>query len=207
MPQSPAADRARPAALRAPRRRGAAAAFAAGRIAGIAAAVALFTVAADAVPESRTVTTAEAVLKILLGTGLVVLAASKLPLRPGARPAKGGELPQWMGSLDTMPPGQAPLLGFAVSVANPKELAFALSAGLAVGEAALPFGAASLTVLAFAVAASGSVLLPLLLNSVAPRAFGPVPAARFPPPPTAAPPGTARSAPPPPEPPPDPRRS
>lgn len=97
-------------------------------------------------------------LRLALGLGLAALALRSL-VRPAPREAP---LPGWLAALETATPAAALRLGALVTVANPKELAFLLAAGLAIG-ADMPGPLATLGLsAAFAVLAGAGVALPVL---------------------------------------------
>jgi Sap, sulfolipid-1-addressing protein len=68
-----------------------------------------------------------AILRILLGVALLGLAVVKWRKRPET--SEDAELPKWMSSVERRSPRGAAGLGFVLSVANPKELAFSVGAG------------------------------------------------------------------------------
>lgn len=105
------------------------------RILAFAALTAAFAWASDLVDDAAGSTTPVAVLRLVVGAALVVGAVVKWHRRPRADAEP--KLPGWMRSIDGMGPGAAFRLGLVLTVANPKELAFAAGAGLTVGGAML----------------------------------------------------------------------
>lgn len=119
--------------LAAPAGLGGGALFALGRVVTLGLLVLLLSFVTDAVDDSAGSTAPAAVLRILLGLVLVVVAIRKWLRRPrGDAPES---LPGWMRAIDTMGAGAALRLGAIVTIANPKELAMAAGAGLTLGGA------------------------------------------------------------------------
>ena len=86
------------------------------------------------------------VLRVVLGAGLLLLAAKQWSKRPrkGEEPTQ----PPWMASVETATPGRTLVLGLALAGANPKNLALTLAASASISRAGLdPTG----TVIALAV--------------------------------------------------------
>jgi hypothetical protein len=109
--------------------------YALGRLGGVA----LTAVAASLLAEVITIESGSsrvsAVLRIVLGVTLMVFAVVKWVRRSSS----GDDVPGWMSSVEGRTPLGAARLGFVLSVANPKELAFTIGAGLnAYEEAAEP---------------------------------------------------------------------
>ena len=107
-----------------------------------------------------------AILRILLGVALLGLAVVKWRKRPET--SEDAELPKWMSSVERRSPSGAAGLGFVLSVANPKELAFSVGAGLTIGAAALPPGPTVGLALGYTVIACLSVIAPTLAFVVNP---------------------------------------
>ena len=128
--------------------------FAAGWVAGLVAVstvvVLLLGGAADDDSESSTIVS---VLRLAVGTALLVMAARQWSKRP--RNEEHPESPSWMASIERSTPRKALLLGLALSGANPKNLALTLAASASIARAGLD---AAGTVIALAVfVAVGSV--------------------------------------------------
>lgn len=83
----------------------------------------------------REATVLGAVLKIVLGATLLVLAFRKWEGRPQA--GEPGKLPGWVESLEQASPPTAFGIGAAFSSLNPKNVAFTLATVLAIAEAGL----------------------------------------------------------------------
>ena len=107
-----------------------------------------------------------AILRILLGVALLGLAVVKWRSRPET--SEDVELPKWMSSVERRSPRGAAGLGFVLSVANPKELAFSIGAGLTIGAAALPPGPTVGLAVGYTVIACLSVIAPTLAFVVNP---------------------------------------
>ncbi len=139
--------------------------FLLGRFVGFAVLTALFAVLSEAIDTAAGSTLPAAILRILLGAGLIVLAVRKFVKRPGtdAEP----ELPGWMRSIEGMGGGASLRLGFVLTVANPKEIAFAAGAGLTIGGAFLPIGQVFVLGAVFVVLACLSVAIPVIAVAVA----------------------------------------
>jgi hypothetical protein len=67
----------------------------------------------------------------------------------------------WMASVEGMSPTGAAGLGFLLPVANPKELALTIGAGLTIGGAALPRAATVSLALCYTVIACLTVIVPI----------------------------------------------
>lgn len=115
---------------------------------------------AEQLPESDGSSVLVAVLRIVLGVGLMVLAIRKWSGRPTGQAE--AELPGWMASVESSSVGRAAWLGVLLSVANLKELAFGVGAGLIIGSAGLEVGATVLTVAIYAAIACLSVSVPVV---------------------------------------------
>jgi hypothetical protein len=67
----------------------------------------------------------------------------------------------WMASVEGMSPTGTAGLGFLLPVANPKELALTIGAGLTIGEAGLPPAATVSLALCYTVIACLTVIVPI----------------------------------------------
>lgn len=133
-------------------------AFLAGRLMALA----LATLAAAFLAETLQDRAGAGVTRVWLRLALGLLLAA-LALRSLLNPApKDAPLPGWLRSLETATPAAALRLGALVTLANPKELAFLVAAGLAIG-AEMPAAATLVALsLAYAVLAASGVALPVL---------------------------------------------
>ena len=97
-------------------------------------------------------------VKRALGVGLLALA-----LRNVLRRNQAAEAPGWMRGIETATPVGALRLGLLLSLANPKVLLLALSAGALAVEAGLGIGSGlAMAALLFAAAASATVAAPVV---------------------------------------------
>lgn len=95
------------------------------------------------------------VVKLLLGLGLLVLAAR----RWRSRPAEGAaaEMPGWMKSIDRFTPGRSAALGVALSAVNPKNLILTVGAAAAIAQTGASTGSQAVALVVFiAVATLGT---------------------------------------------------
>lgn len=104
-------------------------------------------------------------IKIVLGVILVGLAVKQWR----GRPKEGEEptMPGWMAAIDTFTPVKALGLGFLLSAVNPKNLAMAVAAGVAIGGGGLSTGEVVVAVVVFTVLAASTVAVPVIAYAVA----------------------------------------
>ncbi|WP_173921803.1 GAP family protein [Agromyces sp. Marseille-P2726] len=134
--------------------------FMIGWLVGIVAAVVAFTLLASILPEQGDASKpVGGTLKILLGAGLLVLAARQWRSRP--KPGEEPALPKWMAAVETMTAGRGFGLGFLLAAVNPKNLLLAASAGVVIGTGGLSVGETTLVVVVFTVIAGCSVAIPV----------------------------------------------
>jgi threonine/homoserine/homoserine lactone efflux protein len=145
--------------------------FLIGWILGIVIAVVVFALLAAVIPQSDTdqPQPVAGVIKILLGLLMLFLALKQWRGRP--HPGDEPTLPKWMSAIDTMTAGKGFGLGFLLAAVNPKNLLMAISAGVIIGSAALPAGAAAIAVVVFTLIAGSSVSVPVIGHLVAARAM------------------------------------
>jgi hypothetical protein len=136
-----------------------AAAFLAGRLATIAALTLVVALLAAQLTGTPAAAERGGWLRIALGVLVLLGAATVWRRRP--RGDAAAALPGWMRSLERATPARAAFLGLLLTAANLKEFAFVLGAGLILGAAAPPFGAALGLALGFAALACASIALPL----------------------------------------------
>ena len=72
------------------------------------------------------------------------------------------EVPKWMGTVDSMQPTQALVMGAVLSGVNPKNLTLAVGAALVIGSAALDLVAAIVVLIVFVFVASLSIGVPVI---------------------------------------------
>ncbi|MFF3064658.1 GAP family protein [Oerskovia sp. NPDC057915] len=109
-------------------------------------------------------------VRLVLGLSLMALGLTRWRPRPEGKDA---DLPGWLASIADASPSRSLVLGALVTVANPKELAFVLAAGITLGGASLGVAQEVVVVLAFVAVGGLTVLLPLLAALVAPERVGP----------------------------------
>ena len=138
---------------------------------GISAVLAVLTLAMDWV-ESSTADSSGAiagVVRIVLGGGLLFLAARKAAKRFGGKGENA--LPGWMASAESMVPGRSFVMGLLLSAANPKNLMLSAAAGVTIGAAELAGWSEFWAGVFFVAIASASVIIPVACYVVAPRAM------------------------------------
>jgi threonine/homoserine/homoserine lactone efflux protein len=145
--------------------------FLIGWILGIVIAVVVFALLAAVIPQSDTdqPQPVAGVIKILLGLLMLFLALKQWRGRP--HPGDEPTLPKWISAIDTMTAGTGFGLGFLLAAVNPKNLLMAISAGVIIGSAALPAGAAAIAMVVFTLIAGSSVSVPVIGHLVAARAM------------------------------------
>jgi threonine/homoserine/homoserine lactone efflux protein len=85
------------------------------------------------------------------------------------RPHDGEQptMPGWMTAIDTFTPLKAIGLGFLLAAVNPKNLAMAIAAGVAIGGSGLPTGPTVVAIAVFTVLAASTVAAPVIAYAVA----------------------------------------
>lgn len=91
---------------------------------------------------------------------LILIAVKAWRGRPA--PGETAPLPKWMAAIDSFSFGRALALGLLLSVPRPKNLLIAASAGVIIGGAGLPSGAAVTAVVVFVLCAVSTVLIPVV---------------------------------------------
>jgi hypothetical protein len=101
-------------------------------------------------------------LKLLLGLGLVLVAARQWR----GRPHEGDEVatPKWMGALDHFTPVKAAAAGIVLSIANPKNLLLILGGVAALAQLGLGAGDETVSWIVFTVIASIGVAVPVVIS-------------------------------------------
>lgn len=102
-----------------------------------------------------------AVTRIVLGLVLMTLALVKWLRRPSSE--EDAKIPQWMASIESSTMPRSFRLGAVLTLLNPKELAFAVGAGLAIGAGELGALEAVASVALFVILCCASVLIPIIL--------------------------------------------
>jgi threonine/homoserine/homoserine lactone efflux protein len=104
--------------------------------------------------------TVSSVLKLAIGALLVLMALKQWRSRPKA--GETGEMPKWMGAIESFTFGKALGLGFLLSGINPKNLLMCLAAGTTIGAAHLSTGDDIVVVAVFTVLAASTVAIPVI---------------------------------------------
>jgi len=101
---------------------------------------------------------------LLLGLGLLLLAAAVMQWR--SRPGADEEAlaPGWMRTIDNLTVAKAGGTGFAISALNPKNVLLTVAAAAEISAVGLPGSQQTMVFLIFLLIASGGVLAPLLLS-------------------------------------------
>jgi threonine/homoserine/homoserine lactone efflux protein len=110
----------------------------------------------DAAPESWV-----SWVKIALGVLLLLLAVKQWRGRP--REGAEAELPSWMKTIDTFPPGRAAALGVALSAINPKNLLLTVAAAEAIAGTGASGGSEAVALAVFVVLGSLGPGLPVAI--------------------------------------------
>jgi threonine/homoserine/homoserine lactone efflux protein len=98
-------------------------------------------------------------LKIVLGVGLIVLAARQWRKRPHGD--ETGELPQWMRAVDGFTASRAAAMGVALSAVNPKNLIMTVGASVAIVQTGAPAADKFAALAVFVVVGTLGVGIPL----------------------------------------------
>lgn len=137
-----------------------------GWLLGMAAVMVIIVVAVDSAEEAAggDRTTVAGIAYVVLGGLLLFLAYRSWRKRPklGEEPV----MPKWMSSISSMTAGKALGLGALLAGANPKNLAFTLSAGVAMASAGLSTAEIVVVLLVFVIIASVSVASPVIFYLV-----------------------------------------
>jgi threonine/homoserine/homoserine lactone efflux protein len=130
-------------------------------LAMVGAAVLLVGAAADASESGEPATWVNA---LLLGLGLLAVAAAVKQW--SSRPSAGEEtpVPGWMRAIDNFTIAKSGGVGFALSALNPKNVLLTVAAAAEVAEAGLPASQQVAALLGFVLVASAGVLSPLALS-------------------------------------------
>jgi hypothetical protein len=140
-------------------------AFASGWLVGLGVLSAIVLALADGADDpSSSAATGVGWVELILGLGLLALAAKKWRSRPP--PDAEVEMPRWMAGLDDVAPGRALVLGLALGGANPKNMALTIAAAASIAETGVEgadaFVAVAVYVLLGSVTVLGAVLYKLL---------------------------------------------
>jgi threonine/homoserine/homoserine lactone efflux protein len=144
-----------------------------GWIVGLIVATGLVLLLADGADDSdSTAADGAHIATLMVGLLFLALAVKQWTSRP--RPGVEPELPKWMAGIDAFSPGKCFALGAALSGVNPKNLAMAISAGVALAETGSSTGSMALGALIFVVVGSVTVAGPVLGSLAAPARVAPV---------------------------------
>jgi threonine/homoserine/homoserine lactone efflux protein len=148
--------------LLSPRAKKTSIAFLGGWLLGIVVAVTIFALLSALIPPTETGASkpVAGVIKIVLGLGLLFLSFRQWRSRPA--PGADAKLPKWMSAIDTMTAGRGLLLGFVLAAVNPKNLAMAIAAGLAIGATGASVGTQVLAIVIFTILAGSTVAIPVI---------------------------------------------
>lgn len=137
--------------------------FALGRLGGVAATAVLVSALTEVITLESGSSRISAILRIVLGVALMAFAVVKLMRRSPT----DDDVPKWMSSVEGRSPAGAAGLGFVLTVANPKELAFTVGAGLTIGGAGLPVAQTVMLAAVYSVTACLTVIVPVVAFLVA----------------------------------------
>jgi threonine/homoserine/homoserine lactone efflux protein len=148
--------------------------FLIGWVTGIVGSVVVFVLVAGSLNSDQDAPSAT-ISWIKLVLGLLLLGLAFRRWRNRSTSATEPELPAWMKAIDEVTPLKASGIGFLLSALNPKNLAMAAAAGVAIGGAELTAGQATVSVVVFVVIATSTVAVPVIAYAVAPdRMRGPL---------------------------------
>jgi threonine/homoserine/homoserine lactone efflux protein len=129
-------------------------AFIAGWLVGLAAvgAIVLFVAGGAGADDEGGSPTWVAVLKLVLGAALVLLAAREWRHRP--RGGADAALPKWMQAIDSFSPARALAMGVALSAINPKNLLLTVAAATTIAQTGISTGSELAALAVFVVIAT-----------------------------------------------------
>ena len=108
--------------------------------------------------------TASSVLRLGLGALLVVGAVRQFRGRPA--PGEAAPTPKWMDGIDSFQPGRSLGVGLVVGAVNPKNIAMAIGASVAIGAASLSGAQVGFTIALYVAVAILGVAAPLIVAVV-----------------------------------------
>lgn len=147
--------------------------FMIGWLVGLSTATAIVVLVASGADEADS-TSADGAHIVMLVIGLLFLALAAKQWKSRPAPGVEPELPKWMAGLDSFGPAKCAGLGLAFSALNPKNLAMAVSAGVALAETGASTGQTVLGAAIFVAIGSLTVAGPVLGSLVAPARMAPV---------------------------------
>lgn len=154
--------------LMSPRPRPLGLSFLTGWVAGIAISVVVFTLLAGFIPHDAQdgPQPIVGIIQLALGAMLVLLAIRQWKARPA--PGEVPPLPKWMSAIDSMKPGGALVLAFALAAINPKNMMMSVAAATTISSASMGLATTTVAIVVFVVLAVLSVLVPVVSYLVAP---------------------------------------
>lgn len=108
--------------------------------------------------------TVSSVLRIVLGVVLLVGATRQFRARPA--PGQTAASPKWMDGIESFHPGRSLLVGLVIGAVNPKNIAMAIGASVAVAAAELSTGQSVAAVAIYALVAALGVTAPFAVAVV-----------------------------------------
>jgi threonine/homoserine/homoserine lactone efflux protein len=99
-------------------------------------------------------------LKLILGLGLLLLAAKQWQARP--REPGSGEMPAWMSTLDSLSPAKAGGLAAVLAGVNPKNLLLIVAGAAAIAQTGIDAGEQAIALVIFILIASLGVMAPVV---------------------------------------------
>jgi threonine/homoserine/homoserine lactone efflux protein len=148
-------------------------AFMLGWLVGLSVATGVVLLLADGADDADSATADGAHIATLV-VGLLFLALAVKQWKSRPRAGVEPELPKWMAGIDGFAPGKCFALGALLSGLNPKNLAMAVSAGVALAETGSSSGQVALGALIFILIGSVTVAGPVLGSLVAPSRTAPL---------------------------------
>jgi threonine/homoserine/homoserine lactone efflux protein len=146
-------------------------AFMLGWLVGLSAATGIVLLLANGSDEAGS-TTADGAHFVTLVVGLLFLALAGLQWRRRPEGHEPPELPAWMAGIDGFGAPKCFALGALLSGVNPKNLALAVSAGVALAETGSTGGATALGAAVFVIVGSVTVAGPVIGSLIAPARIG-----------------------------------
>ena len=144
--------------------------FALGWFFGVSASIVVFIAVVSAAETSDESPLWIAVPELVLGIAFLALAIHVWR----GRSREASESPPWLGVLDRLTPLRSAALGVVLSAANPKNLALALGAAIALAEADLSSGLTTRTAALYILIGTAGVAVPVAISLVAPAWSGSV---------------------------------
>jgi threonine/homoserine/homoserine lactone efflux protein len=148
-------------------------AFMLGWLVGLTAATTIVLLIANGADDA-TSTSADGAHIATLVVGLLFLALAVKQWKSRPKPGVPAELPKWMAGIDTFTTPKCFGLGAILSGVNPKNLAMAVSAGVALAETGSSGGGIALGAAIFIIIGSVTVAGPVIGTLIAPQRMAPV---------------------------------